>query len=60
VIPDAFALKIPELISILELSTFTVKVTSPEAPPPDKPAPAITLVISPTCPSIVNVPAPSL
>ena len=32
-------------------------VTSPEVPPPDKPSPATTLVTSPTCPLIVNVPA---
>ena len=30
---------------------------SPEVPPPDRPAPAVTPVISPTCPLIVNVPA---
>ena len=57
VIPNAFTLKVSELISTLELSTLTVRVTSPEEPPPDRPSPATTLVISPICPSMVNVPA---
>ena len=40
-----------------ELSS--VSVTSPDVPPPVKPSPATTDVISPTCPFIVSVPAES-
>ena len=60
VIPLAFTLRASELISIEESSTPTASVTSPEVPPPVKPSPATTEVISALLVfAIVNVPAAS-
>ena len=56
-IPLAFTLKVSEFISMDESSTLTAKVTSPEVPPPVRPSPATTLVISAELVfAIVNVP----
>ena len=47
VTPPAFTCNVSEDVSIDESSTFTVNVTPPDEPPPLKPSPAVTAVISP-------------
>ena len=60
VIPNALTLRASELISIEESSTPTARVTSPAVPPPVKPSPATTEVISALLVlAIVNVPPAS-
>ena len=69
---DSFLLPFESLASIktiLSFATSTVaavssfksnaSVNAPDVPPPDSPFPAVTPVMSPTCPFIVNVPAES-
>ena len=51
VVPASLSLSASELISIVESSTSTVNVTAPLEPPPDKPSPAVTPVISPATPT---------
>ena len=46
----------PETVATIE--SLISSVTSPEVPPPNKPFPAMTAVISPTVPSLVIVTAP--
>ena len=60
VIPVALTLSASEFISIEESSTPTASVTSPAVPPPVRPSPATTEVISALLVfAIVNVPAAS-
>ena len=60
-VTPVFVIAISFALAVIPVPPTTSKVTSPEVPPPVKPAPAVTTVTSPMLSaSIVSVPAASL